>query len=326
MPQPLLEIQDLRAQIKAREGTVRVLNGVSLSVAAGHVTGIMGESGCGKTSLALAILSLLPRTGKVTGGQVLFEGENLTQAKERRLNQVRGKEIAMVFQDANASLNPLFTIGSQIEEVVTVHTKTKKEEVRVIAAEALRRVGVPDPESVMERYAFQLSGGMRQRALLAMAMVLHPKLLIADEPTSEQDLIVQGEILVQLKRIRDEEQTAILLISHDLGVIAEMTEDVTVLYAGYVVEQGPTRDVFRRPRHPYTYALIGSAPSMTERQTVLPALPGKPPDMIDLPKGCPFLPRCGKALAVCRTQGMPPLTEVEPGHKIACYNPVRHDW
>ncbi len=321
----MLEIRGLRTEFSFRNGTVRAVNGVSLSLEPRTVLGIVGESGSGKTAMALSILRLITRPGKIVGGEVLYEGQDLLRMSEWKVRPIRGKEIAMVFQDATASLNPILKIGEQVEEVLIAHLKLKKREARERAIEALHEVGIPQPEAAMEQYSFQLSGGMRQRVALAIAMIMKPKIIIADEPTSGLDLTVQGEILDQLQRLKDETGTSFILISHDLGVIARMADRIAVMYGGYIVERGTAAAVLSRPLHPYTWALLQAVPRLDRLETILPSLPGTPPDLLDLSEECPFLPRCNKAMSVCRIKPMPELVELESDHFVACYNPIRHD-
>lgn len=325
-PGSILDVRDLVLRLHTRSGVITPVNGVSFAVQSGRVLTIIGESGSGKTLTALAIMGVAPRIGKIAGGSVLFQGQDLFHLKEKELQRIRGREIAITFQDATASLNPLLTIGSQVAEMLTVHLHVKQREARALAEQALRNVGISDAALILDRYAYQISGGMRQRALLAMATVLHPKLLIADEPTSGQDVTLQAEILDQLRAEKKQRGTAIVLITHDLSVAASMADDVAVMYAGYVVERGPARVVLSRPVHPYTFALLRSMPG--EGQSAVAAAPirGNPPDLLTLTGECPFIARCNKARSVCRQQPMPPLKEVAPGHAVACYNPVRHDW
>ena len=322
----VLEVEGLRTEFHSREGIVRPVNGVSFSVMPRQTLAIMGESGAGKTITAYSILDLVPYPGKVVAGKILFEGRDLRSMKGEELRKIRGKEIACVFQDAQMGLNPLLTIGVQLEEVIASHLHVLKKEARGMAEASLGRVGMPDPKSVMGRYTFQLSGGMCQRVMLAMAMILSPKVLIADEPTTGLDVTLQAEILHQMRVLKDKLGSAILLISHDLGVIAQMADEVAVMYAGYIVERAETVTLFQKPRHPYTWGLMRSIPNINRPDDRLVSLSGGPPDLKELGDGCPFLGRCNKAVSECRLKPMPPLQEVAPGHWVACYNPIRHDW
>ena len=321
----MLEVRGLRTEFALKNGVVRAVNDVSLSLEPRSVLGIVGESGSGKSATALSIVALITYPGTIVGGEVLYQGQDLLQMSEGRLQPIRGKEIAMVFQDATASLNPILTIGDQIEEVLIAHLHLEKSEARRRVIEVLNEVGIPEPREVLSQYSFQLSGGMRQRVVLAIAMVMKPKIIIADEPTSGVDLTTQAEILDQLQRLKDESGTSFILISHDLGVIARMADRIAVMYGGYIVERGEAGAVLSRPIHPYTWSLLRSEPRLDRLETVLPSLPGAPPDLLNLGEECPFLPRCNKALSVCRVKPMPDLVELEPDHFVACYNPIRHD-
>ena len=320
-------MRDLRTEFHTKEGVVRAVNGVSLSVDRGKVLGVMGESGCGKTVTGLSILNLVPFPGRVIEGVILFEGRDLRNLNREDLRRVRGKEIAMVFQDATAGLNPILTVGTQIEEMLTSHLPISKREARGLSVEALSRMGLPDPAQIVDRYTFQLSGGMCQRVMLAMSLALDPKVLIADEPTTGLDVTLQAEILNQIRTLKDKLGSSIILISHDLGVIAQMADEVIVMYAGHVVERADVKTLFQRPMHPYTWALMQSIPRLDQPvEGRLRSLQGAPPDLLDLGPECPFMPRCNKATNECRIEPMPPLVELEPGHLVASYNPIRHDW
>ncbi len=322
----VLEIEGLRTHFILRSGVVKAVNGVSLSLKPGQVLGVMGESGCGKTVTALSIMDLVPYPGKVIEGKVIFNGRDLRLLDHDQLRKIRGKDIAMVFQDATAGLNPVLTVGAQIEEALTSHLPIKRREARAMSIDALRRVGMPEPERAMGRYTFELSGGMCQRVMLAIAMVLNPKVLIADEPTSGLDVTLQAQILQQIRMLKEQAGSAVILISHDLGVMAQMADEVAVMYGGYIVEQAPTQVLFQRPLHPYTWGLMRAIPRLDSPGQRLRPLRGAPPDLLNLADQCPFLPRCNKAVSACRIQPMPELVEVEPGHMVACYNLVRYEW
>lgn len=319
-------MQDLRTEFNTKAGIIRAVNGVSFSVSRGKILGIMGESGCGKSMTAFSILDLVPYPGKVVSGTVTFDGKDLRHMGAEAMRKIRGKDIAIVFQDATAGLNPILTVGAQIEEIITSHLRVSKKEARRISEEALHRLGMPDPKGTMSRYTFQLSGGMCQRVMLAMAMVLNPKVLIADEPTTGLDVTLQAEILNQIRTMKEQYGAAVILISHDLGVIAQMADEVAVMYAGHIVERADVVTLFRKPVHPYTWGLMRSIPRLDNPEERLQSLRGAPPDMLNLGTECPFIPRCNKASNKCRQEPMPALEEVEPGHWVACYNPVRHDW
>jgi oligopeptide/dipeptide ABC transporter ATP-binding protein len=321
--QEILRIENLHTYFYTREGVVQAVNGVDLTVRADTTLGIVGESGSGKSVLALSLLRLVPYPGKITQGAVYFEGMNLLDVDTERLLSVRGNSIAMIFQDAKGALNPIETIGKQISEVYLAHSIMSTGEAVDRTLESLREMSLP--EEVFKQYPFQLSGGMAQRAMIAMATAWRPKILIADEPTSNLDTTIQADVLARLQRIRAEKHSAILLITHNMGVIAQMAEEIAVMYAGLVVEFGHTRSLFERPYHPYTWGLLQSIPRLNKPDTALRPIPGSPPDPIDLPDQCPYMPRCPKATNECRLSARPPLTETEPGHYVACYNLITYD-
>ncbi|MDZ4277851.1 MAG: ABC transporter ATP-binding protein, partial [Dehalococcoidia bacterium] len=267
---------------------------------------------------------LLPDQGEVAGGEVRFAGRNLLALGRDELRRVRGRQISMIFEDPASGLNPVLSVGDQVEEMITAHSDVSKKEARRLVFESLRRVGLAQPEELVKRHPFQLSGGMSQRVMIALATALNPQVVIADEPTSALDVTVQAGILSELERLRSERGVSILLITHDLGVVAQMADHVVVMYAGRVAEQGATREVLRRPRHPYTWALLGTLPRLDGERRPLQAIKGSPPDPAELPEECAFVPRCRKAITTCRTAASPALAEVAPGHWAACYNPVYH--
>ena len=306
-------------------GTVYAVNGVSFDVAPGETLGIVGESGCGKSVTSLAVLGLLPRAGRVTGGTATFEGRDLVSLSDEELRRIRGKEIAMIFQDPMTSLNPVLTIGRQIVEPLETHFDMDKEAAALRAAELLDRVGIPSARERLNDYPHQFSGGMRQRAMIAMALACEPKLLIADEPTTALDVTIQAQILDLLRDLVSERDTALILITHDLGVVAGMCERVNVMYAGMFMETGSADQVFARPRHPYTLGLLQSVPRLDmPRQAHLRPIEGQPRDMLSAPQACPFQPRCRYEVEKSR-QEVPRLEEVEAGHYVACFNPVPAD-
>ncbi|WP_098247063.1 ABC transporter ATP-binding protein [Streptomyces formicae] len=326
MTEPLLTIDDLRVDIASRERTVHALDGVSLRLAPGEALGIVGESGCGKTMTALSVLGLLPPGGRVTGGRVLFEGQDLAAAPAPVLQDVRGNTIGMVFQDPLTSLNPTMTIGAQVAEPLLLHREgITKKEAWARAQEMLRLVGMPQPAERMKAYPHQLSGGMRQRVAIAMALVCEPKLLIADEPTTALDVTTQHQILELVDDLRERLGMAMILVTHDLGVIANRVDRVAVMYAGKVAEQSDVQDLFARPRHRYTEALFAALPERAAgRGTELHTIPGLPPNLSVRPTGCRFAPRCTFATDTCRTEE-PLLADDEvrgAGHRFACFHPV----
>ena len=318
-----LKIDNLYVRFGTPQGEVKALNGVSLVQEEGQVFCLVGESGAGKSTLALAVMGLLPPSATVGGGSIFFGGVDLLRAGPDYVRRLRGKEISMVFQDAQAALNPVQLVGEQLEEVILEHTAVGTRAANAMAQEILREMGLPDPRRIMGQYPFSLSGGMCQRIMLAIGLVLGPRLLVADEPTSGLDVTLQAEILELLKRLCREQSASILLITHDMGAVATMANQVGVIYGGTMVEMAKVIPLFQRPRHPYTWALLQSLPRLDEPGRRLQPLLGSPPDMIGLPEECPFLPRCNKALARCRADRRPPLMEIDPGHWAACYNPVR---
>ena len=325
MAKTLLEVENLHTYFSTVDGTVKAVNGVSFSVDENTVLGIVGESGSGKTITALSILQLVPTPGKIMEGSVRYDGVELVGLDANRMRQLRGTELSMVFQDAVTALNPTISVGDQIIEMVQAHTDLSHRRARDLAVELLEQMGIPDPRDMIGRYPFEISGGMAQRVMLAIAIALKPKLLIADEPTSNLDVTLQAEILYRLEQLTREQHTALVLITHDLGVIAQMAQSVAVMYGGHIVEHADTRSLFARPRHPYTWGLMQAIPRLDTDQSRLNPIPGSVPKMIDPPDQCPFLPRCFKATSRCRTGPMPKLDEVEVGHLVACYNPVTQD-
>ncbi|MCH8815592.1 MAG: ABC transporter ATP-binding protein, partial [Chloroflexi bacterium] len=280
-----------------------------------------GESGSGKSTLGLCVLNLLPHPGRILSGSIYFNGRNLLKMDNDSLRAVRGRDIAMVFQDPASGLNPVLSVGQQVEEIITTHLDVSKKEARRRSVEVLAETGLPDPAEICKRYPFQLSGGMSQRVMIAIATALNPKVLILDEPTSALDVTVQAAILEDLVRLQERHGTSIMLIAHDLGVVAQMADEVAVMYAGSIVEFAKVDTLYNRPRHPYTSALLASRPRWDrESSEPLVGIRGAPPSLIDLPDECAFLPRCPKAVSACRTERRPDLEEVGPQHYAACYN------
>jgi oligopeptide transport system ATP-binding protein len=323
--EPLLAVEDLHIEFSTRRGTVHAVNGISFSIAPGETLGIVGESGCGKSVTSLAILGLLARNGRVSSGRAVFGGRNLIAQSDRALRRIRGREIAMIFQDPMTSLNPVLTIGRQIREALETHFGMNKKEANARAAELIDRVGIPSADMRLKDYPHQFSGGMRQRAMIAMALACRPKLLIADEPTTALDVTIQAQILTILRELVADENTALILITHDLGVVAGMCERVNVMYAGMFMETGSADQLFGSPRHPYTLGLLQSVPRLdATRRDRLQPIEGTPPNMLSPPVACPFQPRCRFEVGESR-EHVPPLVEIEPGHKVACFNPVPAD-
>ncbi len=300
-------------------GLVRAVDGISLSVGAGETVAVVGESGCGKSVTALSILRLIASPpGRIAGGTIEFEGLDLLSMPEKAMRRIRGKKIAMVFQEPQTSLNPVFTVGFQVAEPLLLHEKISRRAGRARAIELLRRVGIADPESRVDDYPHQLSGGMKQRAMIAMALACKPSLLIADEPTTALDVTVQSQILALLKDLQRDLGMSVLLITHDLGIVAEVADRVAVMYAGRIVETADVRALFASPRHPYTVGLFDSLPRVGEIRARLRAIPGQVPDPAAFPEGCRFHPRCPLAIDRCRSE-VPLLREISPGHASACH-------
>jgi oligopeptide transport system ATP-binding protein len=318
----LLSVEDLRVEFWTSRGTIYAVNGISFDIASGETLGIVGESGCGKSVTALALLGILSRAGRTPTGSALFGGRDLLKLSDRQLRRIRGKEIAMIFQDPMTSLNPVLTIGRQLRETLETHFGMKKKEATERAAELIDRVGIPSARERIKDYPHQFSGGMRQRVMIAMALACKPKLLIADEPTTALDVTIQAQILELLRELVAEENAALILITHDLGVVAGTCERVNVMYAGMFMETGSASQLFARPRHPYTLGLLQSIPRLdAARKTRLQPIPGNPRDMLAPPAACPFQPRCRYEVELS-SQEVPPLEQIEPGHKVACFNPV----
>lgn len=313
----LLEIKDLHVQYRVEDETVYAVNGIRLKINEGETLGLVGETGAGKTTTALTMIGLLPTPpGEVTEGEVLYRGENLLAMKEKQMRKIRGKEISMIFQDPMTSMNPLLTIGEQITEVIRLHEQVSKLEAAAKAKKMLELVGIPATR--YNEYPHQFSGGMKQRVMIAIALACDPKLLIADEPTTALDVTIQAQVLALMNRLKEELQTAMVLITHDLGVVAEVCDRVAVMYAGYIIESGSLEDIFQDMRHPYTWGLFKTIPDLDKECEYLETLDGMMPDPTDLPKGCPFAPRCKKCMPVCREKN-PAEIEVSKGHMVKCH-------
>ena len=317
-----LRVENLHVRFGVGEDQVKALNGIDLTLESGEVYCLVGESGAGKSTLALAIMGLLPVAGSITQGRVIFDGVDLIHASAEQMRQLRGKDISMVFQDAQAALNPVQLVGAQLEEVILTHMDVSHRVANRMAQDMLKELGLPDPRRIMGSYPFSLSGGMCQRVMLAIALVLKPKLLIADEPTSGLDVTLQAEILQRLTNLSVEQNAAILLITHDMGVVAHMAKRVGVIYAGSLMESADVIPLFKESQHPYTWSLLQSIPRLDDVEKNLQPLRGTPPNMVTLPEECPFLPRCHKAISRCRVEPKPGMEEIKPGHEVACYNPV----
>jgi len=317
----LLEVQDLKTYFKVKAGRVRAVDGVSFAVKSGEKLGLVGESGCGKSVTALSIMRLVQQPpGEYAGGSILFQDQDLLELPESGMRKIRGGQIGMIFQDPMTCLNPTMTVGKQIAEGLQIHLKLSSDQALKRAVSLLEQVGIPDAATRASAYPHQFSGGMRQRVVIAIALACNPKLLVADEPTTALDVTVQAQILELIGGVCDEFGTAVILITHDLGVVAGMTDRVVVMYAGKVVEIAPTDELFVNPRHPYTLGLLSSVPRLDEQRTSeLRTIEGAPPDLLQPPPGCPFMPRCAFARAICRT--MPPLDPVagNAAHRKACW-------
>ena len=320
MSDNILTVKDLKTYFYTASGVAKAVDGVSFNIAKGETMGIVGESGSGKSVTSSSIIRLLPpRTGKIVGGSIEFEGKDVLALSKKELNDFRGKDIAVIFQDPMTSLDPVFKIGKQMTEMIMAHQNVTKDEAWKMAVEALSKVGIPEPEKRMNSYPYELSGGMCQRVIIAMAVCCKPKLIIADEPTTALDVTVQAQVLELLKELQRDMDTAILLITHNLGVVWEMCDKVMVMYAGNTVEFTDTKTLYSNPRHPYTWGLLDSMPKLSdESKGELKTIPGTPPDLRLTGKCCNFYNRCPYVTEAC-TQSVPPLVEVEPGHFVACH-------
>jgi len=319
MTEKLVEIRDLRTHFYTEDGIVPAVDGVNLYIKRGETLGVVGESGCGKSVTSLSIMRLIPNPpGKIVGGEILFEGEDLLKKSEAAMRKIRGNEISMIFQEPMTSLNPVYTIGDQLTEAIQLHQGLSRKDALAKAIEMLRLVGIPLPERRVKEYPHQLSGGMRQRVMIAMALSCNPKLLIADEPTTALDVTIQAQILELMKKLKKELGMAIMLITHDLGVVAEMCERVVVMYGGKVVEEADVVSLFKNPLHPYTEGLLRSIPRMDQETEKLHVIEGVVPNPLHMPKGCRFHPRCPYATDKCR-EAQPELEQVAPGRFVACF-------
>ncbi len=320
MKEVLLRVKDLKTYFYTQDGVVKAVDGISFELARGETLGIVGESGSGKSVTALSILKLIPDPpGKIVSGEIYLDGMDIVALKEKEMQQVRGNEIAMIFQDPMTSLNPVFTIGNQIMETIMLHQRLNKKVAREKTVELLRSVGIPNPEQRIDGYPHQFSGGMRQRAMIAMALSCNPKILIADEPTTALDVTIQAQILQLMNEIKERTNSSIIIITHDLGVIAEMADNIIIMYGGMVVEYSDVNTIFYNSHHPYTWGLLRSIPRLDEvkRERLIP-IPGIPPSLIHVPPGCPFSPRCRYAKDIC-FKVTPELKNIGRFHKVACY-------
>lgn len=314
----VLEVKGLKTYFHSDNGILPAVDGVSFQLKAGETLGIVGESGSGKSVTSLSIMGLVPKPQGEVKGKIIYKGQDLNQFSEKKLRDIRGNEIAMIFQEPMTSLNPVFTIGNQMIEAIRLHTSLTKKEALQQGIKMLKLVGIPRAEEIMDEYPHQLSGGMRQRVMIAMSMSLNPSILIADEPTTALDVTIQAQILDLMRNLKNDYNTSILLITHDLGVVAEMCQRVVVMYGGKVVEEGEVRTIFKEPKHPYTIGLIKSTPQIKEKVDRLYSIPGNVPSLNNMPKGCTFAPRCEFASERCRTQA-PPLFSITGEHKSRCW-------
>ncbi|HXQ69451.1 MAG TPA: ABC transporter ATP-binding protein [Pyrinomonadaceae bacterium] len=317
----LLEVNDLRTHFPTRAGLVRAVEGVSFYLDRGELLGLVGESGCGKSMTALSVMRLVAPPGKIVSGEILFDGKDLLKLSDSEMRQMRGDDIAMIFQDPMTSLNPVYTVGEQIAEALRLHRKMSRKEARQATIEAMREVAIPDPSRRINDYPHQLSGGMRQRVMIAMALACNPKLLIADEPTTALDVTIQAQILELLDELRKQRELAVLLITHDLGVVAEVADRVAVMYTGRIVEESPVEELFARPKHPYTEGLLRSVPKLTGEDVIkkerLETIEGVVPSPTDLPSGCHFAPRCPHRMPRCTEEEIP-LYQLDGGVQVRC--------
>lgn len=318
MSEKSLRIENLHVAIQTKDALLSPVEDVSFEIPGGSIVGVVGESGCGKSMTARAIMGLLPAGGRIAGGRVLLDGEEISSYTSRQMRSINGNRISMIFQEPMSSLNPVVKVGKQIEETLILHTCLSRAERRQKVIEMMRQVGVPEPERRFDAYPFELSGGLRQRVMIAMAMILTPELLIADEPTTALDVTIEAQIMRLMKQLRDTFGTSILMITHNLGVVAKVCDTVNVMYMGQIVESCDVVSLFEQPLHPYTLGLLGSVPRVETGRERLKNIPGTVPTLYDVPKGCRFAARCSRACAQC-TQAMPPLRDAGNGHLVRCF-------
>ena len=316
--EPILSVRNLKTYFYTEDGVVKAVDGVDFDVYQGETLGIVGESGCGKSVTSLSILRLLDEKGKIVDGSIIMEGKELLKLSEEKMRSIRGNDIAMIFQEPMVALNPVFTVGDQITEAIVLHQKTDEATAKKMAVDLLRKVGIPEPEKRVDEYPHELSGGMRQRAMIAMALSCKPKILIADEPTTSLDVTIQAQIMELMKELQKEYGMAIILITHDMGVIAENSDRVVVMYAGKVVEYAEVKTLFNDPKHPYTWGLLHAIPRLDIEQQKLYNIPGVVPNPLKFPKGCKFNPRCEFAEEICRREE-PELKQIEENHSVRCH-------
>jgi len=318
MNKTLLEVRDLKTYFYTEEGVVKAVDGVTFDIKEGEIFCLVGETGCGKSVTSLSIMRLVPKPGKIVGGEIFFKGKNLLELSEDEMRKIRGKEISMIFQNPMTSLNPVYTVGFQIAEPIMIHQKLKKRETWKKAIEMIAAVKIPDPEARAKSYPHQLSGGMRQRAMIAMMLSCNPSFLIADEPTTALDVTIQAQILELIKELREKFNTSILMITHDLGVVAEIADRVGVMYAGGIIELADVESIFENPKHPYTQGLLRTIPTKGKKKSELEIIPGNVPNLVNPPPGCRFHPRCKYAMEICKKE-KPKMIEIEKGHFVACH-------
>jgi len=319
MTEKILEVKDLHTSFYTYQGEVKAIRGINFDVEKGKALGIVGESGSGKSVTMLSVMRLLDESGKVKSGTIKFKGENLQAKKEYEMLKIRGNALAMIFQDPLSSLNPVFTIGDQIIEMLQAHKKISNKEAREKAIELLKQVEIPSPEKRIDQYPHEMSGGMLQRCMIAMALSCDPDLLIADEPTTALDVTIQAQIIDLLKNLMVKTNAGIIMITHDLGVVADICDKIIVMYGGLIMESGECDDIFYNPKHPYTIGLLGSVPSVDlNREKRLVTIPGTPPDLLNPPEGCPFASRCNKAMKIC-IRSCPPVTHIDDNHSVMCW-------
>jgi peptide/nickel transport system ATP-binding protein len=316
----LLEVKNLKTYFNTEDGLIKSVDDISFKIKEGETLAVVGESGCGKSITSMSIMRLIPNPpGEIVGGEIIFEGKDILKYTDAEMMKIRGNQISVIFQEPMTSLNPVFTAGEQIGEAIMLHRNVGEKEARKEAVEALKLVGIPRADEIVDAYPHELSGGMRQRVMIAMAVSCNPKLLIADEPTTALDVTIQAQILDLMRDLKEKLKTSIMLITHDLGVVAEMADYVVVMYAGKIVEEASVLELYKSPMHPYTIGLLQSKPIINKETNRLYSIPGQVPNPLDMPTGCYFNPRCSKATDKCR-QVPPTLIEVKPGHKIACWN------
>ena len=318
MGELLLDIKDLSIQYVIDGTVTNAVNGISMQIHKGECMGLVGETGAGKTTTALSILRLLPKYITKIQGDIEFDGESIMNASEKRMRELRGRHISMIFQDPMTFLNPILKVGTQIEEQILRHTKCSKKEARERAIELMKKVGIPSPEKRIDQYPFQFSGGMRQRIVIAIALANHPKLIIADEPTTALDVTIQAQVLELIDELKKSSNSAIIMISHDLGVVAKLCDRIAIMYGGKIVEIGTDKDIFYNPKHPYTQGLLNCIANPDDDDAPLQPIAGSPPDLLNPPKGCPFVDRCPKAMKICKNE-LPEVTHFSDTHECACW-------